>query len=409
MTTLNDLNKHDAFTIWGPVSMRAITPYEAGRRPEKPNEAMRDSRKTKTQLMSELENLRHRCAWLEAGSESPLATDALLRQGGLLRTLARNFPDGAVAVFDKALRFQLVEGKALRHLDLTPAAIEGKSLGELLNLSDRDLIEQRYRRVLAGETLTVENVYRQRCLLTHYIPLRDVSNTVIGGAVLALDITERKEAEEKIKSALNEKEILLREIHHRVKNNMQVILSLLNLQAANQSDQRVKALFEELRNRINAMALIHETLYQSESLTRINLQAYVQGLATALLRMYETQSRGIDLSVQAQGVFINLDQAVPCGLIINELISNALKYAFPEGRFGQIRVEAADQKSMFDLSVSDNGIGLPENLDVRRVSSLGLRLVVGLAESQLGGSIEIGRGPGTRFHIRFPQVDRNAP
>jgi two-component sensor histidine kinase len=367
---------------------------------------MHDSRKTKTQLISEMKVLRHRCAWLESGSDA--SDNALFRQGGLLRTLARNFPDGAVAVFDKELRFQLVEGKALRYLDVVPTAIEGKSLIELTDESIRAPFEKRYRAVLSGEALSAENEYRGRSLLTHYIPLRDNTNTVIGGAVLAVDITERKKAEEKIKSALKEQEILLREIHHRVKNNMQVILSLLNLQAANQPDERIKALFEELRNRINAMALIHETLHQSESLTRIDLQVYVQGLSAALLRMYETQSRGIELSVQARGVFINLDQAVPCGLIINELISNALKYAFPEGGFGHIRVTAADRQNMFDLTVSDDGIGLPENLNVRNVSSLGLRLVVGLAESQLGGSVEIGPGPGTRFHIRFPHLENTA-
>ncbi len=368
---------------------------------------MRDNRKNKAELIAELKALRHRCAWLEAEAGMTPRTDALLRQSGLLRTLARNFPNGAMAIFDNALRFQMLEGKALPLLDLTSAEIEGKALGDLLGEADRGPLLTRYRRVLAGETLTAENVYRGRCLLTHYIPLRDASDDVIGGAVLAVDITDRKHAEERMKAALNEKEILLREIHHRVKNNMQVILSLLNLQAANQSDTRVRALFEELRNRINAMSLIHETLHQSESLTRIDLQAYIQGLAAALLRMYEMQSRGIDLSVQARGVFISLDQAVPCGLIINELISNALKYAFPEGRGGQIRVEAADQGSLFDLSVSDNGIGLPADLDIRNVSSLGLRLVLGLAESQLSGSIEIDRGRGTRFHIRFPHLDKS--
>ncbi len=379
----------------------------SGRNPQ-PDEAMRDSRKTKAELISELKDLRHRCAWLEAEAGMAPRNDMLLRQSGLLRTMARNFPDGAMAIFDNELRFQMLEGKALSQLAVTPEQVEGRSLMDLTDEENRETLVNRYRRVLAGETLSAENAYQGRWFLTHYIPLRDASDEVIGGAVLAVDITDRKHAEEKMKAALNEKEILLREIHHRVKNNMQVILSLLNLQAANQADPRVKVLFEELRNRINAMSLIHETLHQSDSLTRINLHSYVQGLGAALLRMYEMQSRGIDLSVQARGVFISLDQAVPCGLIINELISNALKYAFPEGRGGQIHVEASEKETIYDLSVSDNGIGLPAELDIRRIPTLGLRLVVGLAESQLGGSIEVDRSGGSRFRIRFPHSDKSA-
>lgn len=219
-------------------------------------------------------------------------------------------------------------------------------------------------------------------------------------AVTAFDITPRKEAEEQIKQSLKEKETLLQEIHHRVKNNMQVIISLLNLQAATIQDEKVKTLLKESSSRVNAMALIHNYLYQSSSLSEIDLAEYFESLAGSLVSMYRTSA--VNIQVHADNIKLNMDQAIPCGLIINELISNALKHAFPENKTGQIRIEAIRTQACYILQISDNGVGLPEEVVDGKMESLGLKLVRGLAENQLGGRMSVSGEQGTRFIIEIP-------
>lgn len=222
-------------------------------------------------------------------------------------------------------------------------------------------------------------------------------------AYLALlrDITERVRADEQIKASLREKEVLLKEIHHRVKNNLQVISSLLNLQSSFIQDQQDLEIFQDSQNRVYSMALIHERLYQSQDLARIDLAEYIRDLAAHLIRSYKDSSERVALKVDAEGGFLNIDIAVPCGLILNELVSNALKHAFPDARTGEIHVELyADHDHQFIFRVSDNGVGLPQDLDFQNTQSLGLQLV-NMLVSQLDGTIELNRGLGTEFKIRF--------
>lgn len=225
---------------------------------------------------------------------------------------------------------------------------------------------------------------------------------------LEAEIRERQKAEEQIRASLKEKEILLKEIHHRVKNNLQVISSLLNLQAANITDAQTLAMFKESQNRVKSMALIHEKLYQSQDLARLNFAEYIRNLANHLFRTYSAKSSGIELVIDVQDVSLDLDSAVPCGLIINELLTNALKYAFPVGvgarREGEekprVHVSFTAEGSQYTLLVSDNGVGIPEGLDPRNTDSLGMQLVFTLSD-QLGGTVEIGRTGGTSFKITF--------
>lgn len=211
-----------------------------------------------------------------------------------------------------------------------------------------------------------------------------------------------RRSERQLRASLREKEVLLQEIHHRVKNNMQVIRSLLNLQAVNIQDERLKACFRETRSRINAMAMIHEMLYQSDSLSKIDLNAYIKGLVSGLVGMHNISPGRINICVKAEHIYLGIDHAIPCGLVINELIANALKYAFPE-RAGEIRIEAfLTAKDGVGLIVCDNGAGLPANFDIHDSNTLGLKLVWGLVESQMGGRVEISREEGTRFTIQFP-------
>lgn len=213
------------------------------------------------------------------------------------------------------------------------------------------------------------------------------------------EIAERAQAEAKIKASLKEKEILLQEIHHRVKNNLQVISSLLNLQSQGIQDEKTLEVFQESQNRIRSMALIHEKLYRSSDLARVDFAEYIRNLASFLIRSY--RSRAVQLDLQAADIYLPIDNAVPCGLIVNELISNALKHAFVDGREGEICVmmqQLADQQVR--LVVRDNGVGLPKDVDYMNTGSLGLQLVTMLVQ-QLDGTLEIRNNTGAEFEITF--------
>jgi PAS domain S-box-containing protein len=236
-------------------------------------------------------------------------------------------------------------------------------------------------------------------------PLKsDGTNTPYAVAISFSDITERKQDDQRIKTALVEKEALLKEIHHRVKNNMQVVSSLLSLQKGKVSGGPARRAFEESQERLIAMSLIHEKLYQSENLAEISLQDYLQGLIANLGRLYEAEQRGILFQVESGETYLGINNAVPCGLVLNELVSNALKHAFPRGKKGLIKIKAAtlaDKEVL--IEVSDNGVGIAPELNFERLDSLGLGLVKGLVENQLKGSLKMVSGSGTAFIIRFPQ------
>jgi PAS domain S-box-containing protein len=216
----------------------------------------------------------------------------------------------------------------------------------------------------------------------------------------------RKKTEAQIKISLEEKDVLLKEVHHRVKNNMQVISSLLNLQSRHIQDPSVLEMFKESQRRIRSMALIHERLYQSSDLSRIEFSQYARNLAAHLFQSYQVDSSRIRLNMEAEEVFLNINTAIPCGLIVNELISNALKHAFPDGQVGEVRIEL--HRILGDgyvLRVKDNGRGLPEELDFHKTETLGLQIVSTLV-SQIDGRIELDRREGTAFTLEFNELPR---
>jgi len=232
------------------------------------------------------------------------------------------------------------------------------------------------------------------------------SDKIFGGTkvlqAVVRDITERKRDEEEIKAALAEKEVLLKEIHHRVKNNLQVISSLLRLQSRYIQDRTVMEMLKESQNRVRSMALVHEHLYQSQDLSRIDFAEYIHNLASNLFQAYQVNSRSVKLNIKVAAAFLNIDTAVPCGLIINELVSNSLKYAFKNKNYGELTIQFERQdRDLFLLTVSDNGRGFPPNIDYKNSGSLGLRLVCSLVR-QLRGNIELEPGSGTIFQISFP-------
>ncbi len=211
------------------------------------------------------------------------------------------------------------------------------------------------------------------------------------------DVTERKRAEAKLLASLREKEVLLKEIHHRVKNNLQVISSLLYLQAQKIKDERFQDIFRESQNRVSAMALVHEQLYQSNNFAEVNFGAYARTLAETLFESYGVHETQIELVVNTDGATLDIHTAIPCGLLVSEIISNALKYAFPNGRRGTITLTFREEGKLCQLIVSDDGVGMP-NADQIRPGSLGLQLIDRLA-AQIGASVKRTGPPGTTYHL----------
>lgn len=224
---------------------------------------------------------------------------------------------------------------------------------------------------------------------------------------LQYELSQRKRTEEYLKQSLKEKEILLKEIHHRVKNNLQVISSLLRLQSDSVKDEKILSLLRDSQNRIRSIALIHEKLYQSKDLLKINFDEYIRELMHNLKHSYATNAPRVKLITNAKEIWFNIETAIPCSLLINELVSNAFKHAFPTvNEENEILVEISPIKNnQFQLTVRDNGIGFPQDLDFRNTESLGLELAC-LFTEQLEGTIELDRNNGTIFRVTFTQVDR---
>lgn len=240
-----------------------------------------------------------------------------------------------------------------------------------------------------------------RTLYSTYIPI-DEENIMF----VAEDITRRVIAEEEVRESLREKDVLLREIHHRVKNNMQVISSLLMLQGERIRDTEYYSVFQESINRIHSMAIIHEMLYQTKNFSRIDAHDYFLNISSNIRSMYLQVAPSVEINVDVENITLEIDFAIPCGLIVNELISNALKYAFGETGKGTITVSMKETAiESFILTVTDDGAGIPEDFKWRETSSLGLRIVRLLAERQLHGSIEKLDIDGTGFVISFEKFE----
>lgn len=336
--------------------------------------------------------------------------EELLRESEeLYRKLMQTSPD-AVAVTDLEGHLTHVSEKmlALHRVDHADELL-GKSVFTLVAPKDHEKAMKTLEKTLKEGV--VENV--------EYTMVKKDGSTFIGElnaavikdaegnpkAVIATvrDITEKKRAEEQIKTSAKEKEILLREIHHRVKNNLQIISSLLNLQAEHIKDSQYTEMLKDSRHRIRSMALIHEKLYQSENLARIDFSEYITSLVTGLAWSYRGGGGNVAVKTEVEDIAVGIDTAIPCGLIINELVSNALKHAFPDDKKGEILVRVCSVNGTIELTVKDNGVGIPD-IDFRKTESLGLDLVTTLAEQQLGGEITLDRTEGTAFTITFKEV-----
>jgi two-component sensor histidine kinase len=229
----------------------------------------------------------------------------------------------------------------------------------------------------------------------------DLSGTILLKRELEAKEMERRAAEEGLKKSLDEKEILLKEVHHRVKNNMQIISSILKMQQRQVDDPRLKEVLEESQNRIHSMALVHENLYSNENLSKILFSNYVKSMAGNLARTFSRSQNNIQLEFDIEDVYMPLDTGIPCGLIINELLSNSFKYAFPDSNSGVIRIQLKNiGHDNFEMEVSDNGIGINGGFNIENSKSLGMKIVTKLVQ-QIEGTLNYDFSKGTKFKIKF--------
>jgi PAS domain S-box-containing protein len=339
-------------------------------------------------------------------TERKRAEEAVRRSEALLHAVMKTTSD-PVYVKDRQSRI-LMCNPALEKVVGKPAVeiigktdseyYENPAIGQALRENDLRVME-------SGRSQSTEEVAGTsdgyRIFLSSKAPYRNESGEVIGIIGISHDITERKQAEEKIRASLKEKEVLLKEIHHRVKNNLQIISSLLFLQSSRTEHPGAVSALQESRARVKSMALIHERLYQSPDLASVDMGEYTRNLVSDLRHSYRTGDGLVRFTLNLEDIPLDIAEAIPCGLIINELVSNALKHAFPNGKKGEVTIQLQrGSANRVTLTVSDNGIGFPEHVDFHKSPSLGLTLVNSLID-QLDGTVELDRSGGTAFTITF--------
>jgi PAS domain S-box-containing protein len=361
---------------------------------------------------------------LKSIEQSLRKTQGQLRQREkLLRLTLEQAPIGIVTC-DLAGNFLHFNPAFSQILGYSAQKLRQMSWENITDKNDLQFQENHYQKLLAGE---VRNFQLENCYLRQdgkriqgiirVALIRDAKGSPMHYVAQLEDVTERKQAEAKIQASLKEKEVLLKEIHHRVKNNLQIVSSLLDLQAEYIQEPEILEKLEDSKHRLLAMSLIHETLYQSETLAQVDFSDYVERLATNILFAQSTDYERITLDFNLEPVFLNLETAIPCGLLLNELITNSIKHAFPEPRSGKIYIELhyqsketasnenqnSCQKEKIMLKVSDNGIGLPANMNFKETKSLGLTLIHDLTQ-QLRGNLAIDLSNGTEFSLIFSEL-----
>ncbi len=339
-------------------------------------------------------------------SERKIAEDKIKQSEEKYRSLIETSPE-IIMITDKDEKIQFINFVSGNY---SKDEIVKKSVYLFVNERHHAEIKAAHESIFNGlksaqyETEGTDSNGEKAYFITHVGP-KYLDEEVVGLVLFISNITERKIAEVQIKQSLDEKEILLKEVHHRVKNNLQIISSILNLQSSTITDQQTLDLLKNSQDRIRSMSLIHELLYQTKDFSTINFSEYIRSIATNLFQSYN-QNKLIELSLELETVFLDLDSAIPCGLIINELITNSLKYAYPNNKTGNIKISLNQLDKNVVLIIEDNGKGFPSTIDFRETESLGMQLVISLTD-QIDGEIDLEVNNGTKFTIEFQNVVEN--
>lgn len=340
-------------------------------------------------------------------TERKIAENNLMESNERFKLMANGTP-GLIFVDDEEGNHLFVNDHYLEYFNITEEEVSGLKWQPLIHKDDLPEYLKKVKIALSthepffGQARVLRGDGEWRWIETSAMPRFSANNEYIGHVGISIDIHERKKAERDIRKSLNEKENLLKEIHHRVKNNLQIISSLLNLQEdyVNEDPIAVNVL-KESQNRVVSMAMIHEMIYQSEDLSRINFSDYIRNLTTNLFHSYGIKN--ITSVINVYQIYLNIETAIPLGLIISELVSNSLKYAFPNDKSREISINLKNEGKEHNLIISDNGIGISEEIDFTTESSLGLRLVYSLV-NQLDGKIKLDRSNGTKYTIIFKEL-----
>ncbi len=347
---------------------------------------------------------------LEDITDLKLREMALRENEQFLENIIENIPDMIFVKSADELRFERVNRAVELIWGYERDELIGKTDYDFFTREEADFYSQSDREVLYKKELqdileeTMHTRYRGEIILhTKKIPLLDENGRPNYLLAISEDITERKMAEINLKKSLEEKEDLLREIHHRVKNNMQIISSLLNLQSAHVQEEESKDILKDSQSRVKSMAMIHEKLYTSHDLSHINFKQYTEKLVSDIFYTYKVQIGTIEPVLKVADIEFNMETAIPLGLIINELVTNSLKFAFPDTDKGSITVKMETEGEEHNLIVEDDGIGLPEGFEFDKTDSLGLQLVNNLV-AQIDGNITIDKSKGTKYSINFKEL-----
>jgi PAS domain S-box-containing protein len=350
----------------------------------------------------------------QAIEELSRSRDELLHSQDFLTTIIDNLPVMLFVKEAESLRFTRLNKAGEKLVALTEKQLIGKNEYNFLQEDQaRDLVNLDREILLTGESVASDETItigkESKTLRLKKVPIYSREGEPLYLLGIAEDITMQKQIQDQMQASLYEKEILLSEIHHRVKNNMAIVSSLLALQANHLADSEAKALFMESCKRIKSMALIHEKLYQSQTLAYIEYRSYVNDLVNNIKHSYSLSGTSIQIDLEGvEPLHMDITAAVPCGLILNELISNAYKHAFVGRESGTIKVDfAKTEADVYELTVSDNGTGMDPKLDIANANTLGMILIDALV-SQLKGKIEIAHTKGTSVHISFREPQKKA-
>ncbi|MCK9581935.1 MAG: ATP-binding protein [Methanoregula sp.] len=242
-------------------------------------------------------------------------------------------------------------------------------------------------------------------IFERYSKPQKLGDTVVGRVWSFRDITDRKHAEEKRVSSLQEKEVLLREIHHRVKNNLQLISGLLDMTRMRSADEATTAILTDMMLKIQTMAQIHTRLYESKQFGKISITAQFRDQALALTNIFCSKGHDITCEIAPGEIFLPVDQAMPCALVVNEILSNAYKHAFKGRKQGKIGISTVQEDGRIRINIHDNGVGLPDNFELMSSKSLGLKLIRTLVQHQLKGTVRFENRGGTEIDIDFPVIN----